>query len=104
MLDLEQIWVCKENKLPLDPAVVAPAVDAVDYISSENLKLVSDPVVKFKSLMEGLESKDWLKICDSLNDVRRLALFHSELLLPILYVNKTDSFMYDVDLKNYVVY
>ncbi|KAJ0501014.1 hypothetical protein HanRHA438_Chr11g0496041 [Helianthus annuus] len=35
--------------------------------------------------MEGLESKDWLKICDSLNDVRRLALFHSELLLPILY-------------------
>ncbi|KAJ0859097.1 putative armadillo-like helical, CLASP domain, TOG domain-containing protein [Helianthus annuus] len=37
------------------------------------------------SLMEGLESKDWLKICDSLNDVRRLALFHSEILLPILY-------------------
>ncbi|MFS7928122.1 putative armadillo-like helical protein [Helianthus anomalus] len=34
--------------------------------------------------MEGLESKDWLKICDSLNDVRQLALFHSELLLPIL--------------------
>ncbi|MFS7928493.1 putative armadillo-like helical, CLASP domain, TOG domain-containing protein [Helianthus anomalus] len=73
-----------ENKLPLDPAVVAPAVDAIDYISSENLKPVSDPDVKFKSLMEGLESKDWLKICDSLNDVRRLALFHSELLLPIL--------------------
>ncbi|KAF5814009.1 hypothetical protein HanXRQr2_Chr03g0105591 [Helianthus annuus] len=69
MLDLEQIWVCRENKLPLDPSVVASAVDAVDYISSENLKPVSDPVVKFKRLMEGLESKDWLKICDSLNDV-----------------------------------
>ncbi|MFS7989277.1 hypothetical protein Hanom_Chr11g01044791 [Helianthus anomalus] len=66
MLDPEQIWVCRDNKLPLDPAVVA---SAVDYISSENLKPVSDPVVKFKSLMEGLESKDWLKICDSLNDV-----------------------------------
>ncbi|KAM0031009.1 hypothetical protein Hdeb2414_s0017g00503631 [Helianthus debilis subsp. tardiflorus] len=82
MLYLEQIWVCRENKLPLDPVVVA---HAVDYISSENLKPDSDPVVKFKTLMEGLESKDWLKICDSLNDVRRLALFHSELLLPILY-------------------
>ncbi|MFS8006287.1 hypothetical protein Hanom_Chr14g01247441 [Helianthus anomalus] len=69
MLDLEQIWVCRENKLPLDPAVVASTVDVVDYISSEYLKPVSDPVVKFKSLMEGLESKDWLKICDSLNDV-----------------------------------
>ncbi|KAF5818115.1 hypothetical protein HanXRQr2_Chr02g0061041 [Helianthus annuus] len=77
MLDLEQIWVCRENKLPLDPAVVASAVDAVDYISSENLKPVSDPVVKFKSngrtgvkglakdlrFVERCESKDWLKIC-----------------------------------------
>ncbi|MFS7989276.1 hypothetical protein Hanom_Chr11g01044781 [Helianthus anomalus] len=57
------------SQLPLDPAVVASAVNVVDYISSENLKPVSDQVVKFKSLMEGLESKDWLKICDSLNDV-----------------------------------
>ncbi|KAM0014162.1 hypothetical protein Hdeb2414_s0014g00428041 [Helianthus debilis subsp. tardiflorus] len=83
MLALEQMWVYRENKLPLDPTVVAPT-DAVDYISSENLKPVSDPVVKFKSLMEGPESKDWLKICDSLNGVRRLTLFHSKLLLPIL--------------------
>ncbi|KAI7726458.1 hypothetical protein M8C21_018348, partial [Ambrosia artemisiifolia] len=74
-----------ENKLPLDAvAAVTPVVDAVDYIASENLEPVSDPDVKFKSLMEGLESKDWIKICDSLNDVRRLALYHSELLLPIL--------------------
>ncbi|KAK1417851.1 hypothetical protein QVD17_26985 [Tagetes erecta] len=69
-----------ENNFP----VVAPVVDSIDYISSENLKPVSDPDAKFKCLMEGLESKDWLKICDSLNDVRRLALYHSELLLPIL--------------------
>ncbi|KAI3703629.1 hypothetical protein L1987_73821 [Smallanthus sonchifolius] len=72
-----------ENRLPLDP-VVAPVGDSIDYISSENLKPVSDPDVKIKTLMEGLESKDWLKICDSLNDVRRMALYHSELLLPIL--------------------
>ncbi|KAK9065605.1 hypothetical protein SSX86_015006 [Deinandra increscens subsp. villosa] len=72
-----------ENRLPSDP-VVTPVVDSIDYISSENLKPVSDPDVKFKGLMEGLESKDWLKICDSLNVVRQLALYHSELLLPIL--------------------
>ncbi|GJX70032.1 TOG array regulator of axonemal microtubules protein 1 [Tanacetum coccineum] len=34
--------------------------------------------------MEGLESKDWLKVCESLKDVTRFALFHSVLLLPIL--------------------
>ncbi|XP_071730454.1 uncharacterized protein [Rutidosis leptorrhynchoides] len=72
-----------ENKAPLDPAV-APAVDSVEYIASENLKAISDPDVKFQNLMEGLESKDWLKICDSLNDVRRFALHHSTLLIPIL--------------------
>ncbi|CAI9260696.1 unnamed protein product [Lactuca saligna] len=71
-----------ENIAPLDP--VAPAVDSVDYVSSEDLKPLSDPDVKFQGLIEGLESKDWLKICDSLNDVRRMALFHSTLLLPIL--------------------
>ncbi|GKA31179.1 TOG array regulator of axonemal microtubules protein 1, partial [Tanacetum coccineum] len=36
------------------------------------------------SLMKGLESKDWLKVCESLKDVTRFALFHSVLLLPIL--------------------
>ncbi|MFS7928134.1 hypothetical protein Hanom_Chr04g00317261 [Helianthus anomalus] len=51
MLDLEQISVCRENKLPLDPAIVAPAVDAIDYISSENLKPLLDPDVKFKVYM-----------------------------------------------------
>ncbi|CAH1433051.1 unnamed protein product [Lactuca virosa] len=59
-----------ENIAQLDP--VAPAVDSVDYVSSEDLKPLSDPDVKFQGLIEGLESKDWLKICDSLNDVRRM--------------------------------
>ncbi|XP_057778245.1 uncharacterized protein LOC130996981 [Salvia miltiorrhiza] len=35
-------------------------------------------------LIGGLESKDWLKVCESLNDVRRFALYHSALLQPIL--------------------
>ncbi|XWS39030.1 hypothetical protein CRYUN_Cryun18bG0015300 [Craigia yunnanensis] len=36
------------------------------------------------SLAEGLDSKDWVKVCKSLNDARRLSLYHSTLLLPIL--------------------
>lgn len=57
---------------------------SVDYIPSENLQAFQDPEVKIQSLVGGFESKDWLKVCESLNDVRRLALFHSNLLLPIL--------------------
>ncbi|GJV76424.1 TOG array regulator of axonemal microtubules protein 1 [Tanacetum coccineum] len=71
-----------ENVAPVDG--VAPVVDAVDYVLSENLEAFSDPDVKIQSLMEGLESKDWLKVCESLNDVRRFALYHSAFLLPIL--------------------
>ncbi|XP_075504257.1 uncharacterized protein LOC142541674 [Primulina tabacum] len=57
---------------------------SVDYIPSDNLQAFQDPEVKIQSLLGGFESKDWLKVCESLNDVRRLALFHSTLLLPIL--------------------
>ncbi|KAI3690779.1 hypothetical protein L2E82_48986 [Cichorium intybus] len=39
-----------------------------------------------KGLMEGLESKDWLMVYDSLNDVRRMTLYHSTLLLPIFFI------------------
>ncbi|KAK9992271.1 hypothetical protein SO802_027256 [Lithocarpus litseifolius] len=67
-----------ENKAP-------SAADAtVEYILSENLKAVSNPESKIQSLIEGLESNDWIKVCESLNDVRRFALYHSTLLLPLL--------------------
>ncbi|KAK1387590.1 TOG domain-containing protein [Heracleum sosnowskyi] len=69
-----------ENVAPL-PAVTIP--EAVDYISSDDLQPLADPDLKIQSLMEGLESKDWVKVCESLNDARRFALFHSDLLLPI---------------------
>lgn len=114
-----------ENVAPMAPP---PAnVEAIDYISSDDLKALPDPdakiqvidvVISFKdwmfnafimflvvldlnhlivcvcvcnfvlgemqSLMEGLESKDWIKVCDSLNDARRLAIYHDNLLFPIL--------------------
>lgn len=40
--------------------------------------------LKYQSLIEGLNSKDWTKVCESLNDARRFALFHSALLVPTL--------------------
>ncbi|XP_010666574.2 uncharacterized protein LOC104883719 [Beta vulgaris subsp. vulgaris] len=63
----------------------APPVDsAIDYISSEDLKPLSEPDTQIQDLIEGLNSKDWVKVCESLNDTRRLALHHSTLLLPLL--------------------
>ncbi|XP_058727928.1 uncharacterized protein LOC131599660 [Vicia villosa] len=67
-----------ENQVPSEPTV------EVDYISSDNLKPMSDPEAQIQSLIEDLDSKNWVKVCESLNDVRRFALFHSSLLLPIL--------------------
>uniref|UniRef100_A0A5B7AZ75 TOG domain-containing protein n=1 Tax=Davidia involucrata TaxID=16924 RepID=A0A5B7AZ75_DAVIN len=75
------LGVNDENKAPLPPTTTDATID---YISSENLKAFSDPEIKIHRLVEGLESKDWLKVCDSLNNVRRFALYHSTLLLPIL--------------------
>ncbi|KAM7488165.1 hypothetical protein LguiB_025649 [Lonicera macranthoides] len=70
-----------ENKAPLPPPAIP---DPIDYISSENLKPFPDPEFKIQSLVEGLESKDWLKVCDSLNNARRFALYHSPILVPSL--------------------
>ncbi|GFP83463.1 protein fam179b [Phtheirospermum japonicum] len=76
------IGVNDENKAPLSQQSSTEA--CIDYISSENLKAFQDPDSKIQGLVEGLESKDWLKVCESLNDVRRFAIYHSNLLLPVL--------------------
>ncbi|ESW10907.1 hypothetical protein PHAVU_009G248300 [Phaseolus vulgaris] len=69
-----------ENQVPLPSSGDA----TVDYVSSDNLKPLSDPEVRIQSLIEDLDSKNWIKVCESLNNARRFALFHSSLLLPIL--------------------
>ncbi|XP_051127864.1 uncharacterized protein LOC127249202 [Andrographis paniculata] len=77
----------KEKQLP-DPGVndenTVPSDASVDYVPSEKLEAFQDPAAKIQDLVGGLESKDWLKVCESLNDVRRFAIHHSHLLLPIL--------------------
>ncbi|KAL2341765.1 hypothetical protein Fmac_009705 [Flemingia macrophylla] len=69
-----------ENQAPLPSSGDA----TIDYVSSENLKPLSDPQVKIQSLVEDLDSNNWTKVCESLNDARRFALYHSSLLFPIL--------------------
>ncbi|CAA7406046.1 unnamed protein product [Spirodela intermedia] len=69
-----------ENLAP--PANAAEA--SVEYVASCDLLPLDDPETKVERLLEDLDSKDWLKVCEALNVVRRLALHHSSLMLPIL--------------------
>ncbi|PSS30395.1 Crescerin-2 like [Actinidia chinensis var. chinensis] len=56
----------------------------VEYIESENLNDVEDVDASLKTLLAGLESKDWVLVCEALNDVRRLSIFHKETMLSML--------------------
>ncbi|KAM7267378.1 hypothetical protein ACFE04_009544 [Oxalis oulophora] len=56
----------------------------VEYTESENLSDVEDLDSTIKTLQSGLESKDWVLVCESLNNVRRLSIFHKEAMLDIL--------------------
>ncbi|KAE9453231.1 hypothetical protein C3L33_14870, partial [Rhododendron williamsianum] len=73
-----------ENRAPFPPT----SADAtIDYISSENLKALPDPDISIQSLVDGLESKDWLKVCDSLNNARR-----GKVMLILLESTTSDAF------------
>ncbi|KAL1357076.1 hypothetical protein HN51_009074 [Arachis hypogaea] len=56
----------------------------VEYIESENLSDLEDIGTCLKNLLSGLDSKDWVMVCDALNNVRRLSLFHKEAMLDML--------------------
>ncbi|XP_074292342.1 uncharacterized protein LOC141619210 [Silene latifolia] len=61
-----------------------PPEITIDYISSDQLTPLSNPDTQIQGLIAGLESKNWIEVCESLNDTRRLALYHSDLLLPLI--------------------
>jgi len=69
-------------------AVEAPADPVssteVEYVTSEDLKDMNDIDVHLQTLLERLDSKDWVQVLEALNNVRQLAIFHPELLLPSL--------------------
>ncbi|WOL10332.1 protein FAM179A-like [Canna indica] len=62
----------------------AAAEQSIDYIASEDLKALTDPETKMAVLMDELNSKDWMKVCGTLNDLRRMTLHHPSLLVQIL--------------------
>ena len=71
-----------ENSAPR--ATTAAAEQAVEYIPSEDLAAAASPKAKAAGLVADLDSKDWVKTCEALNDARRLAIHHPALLNPIL--------------------
>ncbi|KAM2021109.1 hypothetical protein ACFX16_043168 [Malus domestica] len=54
------------------------------YLHLTRYLWMQDADLKIQSLSEGLESKDWVKVCESLNNVRHFAIHHSALLAPTL--------------------
>lgn len=75
---------CKNDENSTIPLPTKATEQSVEYVSSLDLKPLADPEIKIQDLLIELESKDWVNVCGALNDVRRLTLFHSPLLLPIL--------------------
>ena len=57
----------------------------MEYVRSKDLQLVAGPKFRAASLVAEIDSKDWVKVCEELNDARRLAIHHPALLGPILY-------------------
>lgn len=70
-----------------NPPLSAPIADAsveVEYILSENLEYLAHPDYHLCSLLQSLDSKDWVKVCEAINIMRQLAIHHSAVLLPLL--------------------
>lgn len=63
---------------------VEAGVAEVEYVESENLDDLEDVDASLKMLLAGLESKDWVLVCETLNNVRRLSIFHKEAMQDIL--------------------
>lgn len=72
------------NQAVPDDSVVEIGTVEVEYIESENLNDLEDVDTCLKTLVAGLDSKDWVLVCDTLNNVRRLSIFHKEAMLDIL--------------------
>ncbi|XP_018451057.2 uncharacterized protein LOC108822465 [Raphanus sativus] len=71
----------------LDPTSAVETEKAtveVEYIESENLDNVDDADALLKTVVAGLDSKDWVSVCEALNNVRRLSIFHKEAMLHLL--------------------
>ncbi|KAE8778574.1 hypothetical protein D1007_48473 [Hordeum vulgare] len=69
----------------MSPVAVAAAELAMEYVRSKDLQPVPALKACVTGLVMGLDSKDWVKVCEAHNDDRRLAIHHPALLAPILF-------------------
>ncbi|ERN05906.1 hypothetical protein AMTRI_Chr10g6380 [Amborella trichopoda] len=56
----------------------------IEYIESENLNDLQDVDTNLNTLLSRLDSKDWVSVCEALNHVRQLSIFHKETMVPML--------------------
>ncbi|KAL6587481.1 hypothetical protein OROMI_000459 [Orobanche minor] len=70
----------KTDKTEISVAVLSE----VEYIESDALKDVEDVEESLKTLLSGLGSKDWVSMCDALNNIRRFSIFHKEAIVGML--------------------
>ncbi|KAJ0052038.1 hypothetical protein Pint_02692 [Pistacia integerrima] len=67
----------------------------VEYIESVNLSDVDDLDTSLKTLLAGLDSKDWVLVCESLNNVRRRNPF---MCFTLYYFNIVDWYFLYISL------
>ncbi|KAJ0564089.1 putative armadillo-like helical, CLASP domain, TOG domain-containing protein [Helianthus annuus] len=83
-LEGKQVEYNEPSVQPVVNGNVEVMVAEVEYIESEKLDDLTDIDTSLKMLIPGLESKDWVLLCEALNNVRRLSIYHKEALEDIL--------------------
>ncbi|XP_020579430.1 uncharacterized protein LOC110024046 isoform X3 [Phalaenopsis equestris] len=56
----------------------------VEYIETENLADLLSVDSTLNSLLARLDSKDWISVCEALNNVRQLSIYHKEKLIDLI--------------------
>lgn len=72
------------KEIDMSPECTVNALMEVEYIESENLPDLSSIDTSFSTLLSRLDSKDWILVCEALNNVRQFSLYHKEKLLEIV--------------------
>ncbi|KAJ7248110.1 hypothetical protein O6H91_03G125700 [Diphasiastrum complanatum] len=65
-------------------APAEPPGQEIEYVPSEELKALEGSENVLATLLERLDSKEWLTVWDALTHVRQLSIFSSSSMLPIL--------------------
>ncbi|KAG6509416.1 hypothetical protein ZIOFF_027405 [Zingiber officinale] len=63
----------------------------VEYIESENLVDLPDVNASFDTLLAMLDSKDWVSVCEALNNVRQLWVIYSIFFTSIIRLHSRSA-------------